>query len=196
MRSRLRKRRGREDELEEALARVDEEPNAPKTAAPPTLTDRTLDLQQSAGNRATHAAIHRWAGPTLHATAQWPKTRQLRIGSFFIPVESHSEESKQSGAVGPGTGHRRDSFTGPGTMSLVLQGGDWDDDLMQALNRGEGFEKAELLVPSRDGTAGWRWILTGIELKSIQWVPAGGDRRPLLHVTLDFKTREPSDKPR
>ena len=81
-------------------------------------------------------------------------------------------------------------------MSLVLQSGDWEDDLMLARDRGQGFEKAELLVPSRDGTRGWRWILTGIELTSISWVGSEEGRRPLLHVTLGFKKRESSDKPR
>jgi len=195
---RLRKRLRREGELEGALASLDEAPPAQMmTAPPPTLADRTLELQRSAGNRATGAAIHRWGGPALHAAAQWPKTTQLRLGSFSIPVESYSASSEQSGVHAPGAGQRFDSFTGPGTMSLVLQSGDWEDDLMLTM-RGDPrrFEKAELLVPARDGTGGWRWILTGVELTGVSWVPSGEGIRPPLHVTLDFKRRESSDKPR
>jgi hypothetical protein len=181
----VRRREAVEDDEVEAVARQ-----------PPPATWGVLDLQRMAGNRAVGAALQRWAGPALAAAAKWPKTKRLRIGSFFIPVKSHSESSEQPGAVSAGAGQRGGSSTGPGTMSLILENGEWEDDLMLALDRGGDFEQAELVVPSRDGTSGWRWILTGVDLVSVSWVPAEGGGRPLLHVILDFKQRAFSDKPR
>jgi hypothetical protein len=90
--TRIRKRRERDEDVTELDEQL--EPQT-ATAAPAGPADRALDLQKAAGNRATGAAIHRWAGPWLHQLAQWPKTIQLRIGSYAFPIASMSFEKAE-----------------------------------------------------------------------------------------------------
>ena len=92
-----RKRRRREERLEEEEQELEREPaekavqekEREREASP---TDRVLELQKTAGNRATTAAISRWGFPGLPMTAapQWPKEPQVIIDGKVIPLQSWS----------------------------------------------------------------------------------------------------------
>ena len=68
-----------------------------------TAADRVLDLQKTAGNRATTAALSRWGFPGFPATAapQWPKEPQVIIDGVVIPLQSWSLAEGHGGATGP-----------------------------------------------------------------------------------------------
>ena len=90
-----RKRRRREERLEEEEEQQGREPaqescsrRSGRRSARPRAADRVLDLQKTAGNRATTAALSRWGFPWFPATAapQWPKEPQVIIDGVVIPL--------------------------------------------------------------------------------------------------------------
>ena len=66
--------------------------------------DKVLDLQKTAGNRATTAALSRWGFPGFPATAAptWPKEPQVIIDGVVIPLEAWSMAEGHNGARGAG----------------------------------------------------------------------------------------------
>ena len=107
-----RKRRRREERLEEeeeqgrepARDNVLEKERPQEKEA--TAADRVLDLQKSAGNRATTAALSRWGFPGVPATAAptWPKEPQVIIDGVAIPLEAWSMAEGQGPAPRGPTG--------------------------------------------------------------------------------------------
>jgi len=194
-RGRLRKRMRREDieDVEEKLEALEEdvepEKKAPAAAAKPE--DRVLELQKAAGNRATGAAIQRWAGPVLQMASRWPKTQELRIGGLVVPIEAFS-----GGPTGGEHGSARtdgDRATGPGDVSIVTKQGAWMDKLIRMSRESSGIDKAEILIPFRD-EKGMRWILTEVEITAISFGSDQGE--PTFTLALSYKKRAFADTPR
>ena len=106
-----RKRRRREERLEEEEHQREREPaqeNVLEKERPKereaTAVDRVLDLQKTAGNRATTTALSRWGLPWLPMTAapQWPKEPQVILDGVVIPLGSFSwSEGQSTGTARP-----------------------------------------------------------------------------------------------
>ena len=72
-----------------------------------------LDLQKTAGNRATTAAISRWGLPWLPMAAapQWPKEPQVIIDGVVIPLQSWSMDGGGTAAPRGRTGRSSTTST-------------------------------------------------------------------------------------
>ena len=191
-------RRLREEDLEELLEQEEAEPEKvpAKAAQPETPVARALELQKTAGNRATGAALARW--PYLgvpQATAQWPKEKQLILDDTVIPMESFAESvATNRAALSPNSGTSKpNDVTGEGEVVVTLKLGDWSPDLFKANIAGKQYKTVELVVPGTDGK-GVRWILTDVMISGLATSSGGGDR-PTQSLQLHFKRREFSQSP-
>jgi len=190
-------RRLREEDLEELLEQEEAEPaKAPaKTAQQETPVARALELQKTAGNRATGAALARWPYLGLpQATAQWPKEKQLILDDVVIPMESFADSvGNNRVALTPGSGTSKpNDATGEGEVVVTLKMGDWSSDLFKANVTGKHYKTVELVVPGKDGK-GVRWILTDVMISGLD-ISSAGDR-PTQSLQLHFKKREFSQSP-
>jgi hypothetical protein len=152
-----RKRRRREERLEEEeQAREPAQENVLEKERPrerereATPADKVLDLQKTAGNRATTAAISRWGLPWFPATAapQWPKEPQVIIDGVVIPLQSFSWSEGQSGDGG--------LTTSPGAVQLndvtiMTTLGEHSTDLHLAAVQGRQLKTVVIVVPGKDG---------------------------------------------
>ena len=143
-----RKRRRREERLEEEEEQTREPAQEREREATPA--DKVLDLQKTAGNRATTAAISRWGFPWFPATAapQWPKEPQVIVDGVVIPLESFSWSEGQSGYGG--------STTFPGgaqlnDVNIMTMLGEHSTDLHLAAVQGRHFKTVVIVVPGKDG---------------------------------------------
>jgi len=153
-----RKRRRREERLEEeereqgrepAQEAVQEKERPREREAAPT--DRVLDLQKTAGNRATNAAIARWGFPWFPATAapQWPKEPQVIVDGEAIPLLSWSwPESGNSGTGTSGTAKENARLNDVHVMTAL---GDHSADLALKLTRGDHIKTVVIVKPGKDG---------------------------------------------
>jgi len=147
-----RKRRRREERLEEEEEQGREpspenvlEKERPKEKEA-TAADRVLDLQKSAGNRATTAALSRWGFPGFPATAAptWPKEPQVIIDGVVIPLQAWSVSEGHNGATGPDRSQLND-------VSIVTPLGDHTTDLMLKATQGGQIKTVIVVVPTKDG---------------------------------------------
>ena len=147
-----RKRRRREERLEEEEEQgrepspenvLEKERPKEKEATP---ADRVLDLQKTAGNRATTAALSRWGFPGFPATAAptWPKEPQVIVDGVVIPLQSWSMAEGHGGAVGPDRSHLSD-------VNVVTPLGDHSTDLMLKATQGGQIKTVVIVVPTKDG---------------------------------------------
>jgi hypothetical protein len=190
MGARRKRRRRREDELEEQEER--EQPQGREreraVATEATPTERVLELQKSAGNRAVGAAIARWGLPWLPMAAapQWPKEPQVIFDGTVLPPSSWSWSDGSAGA-GAGTS------TGPGKAQLnevqvSTTMGTHSADLMLRTAEGRHFKTVVIVVPGTDGK-GLTLTLTDVLISSYQ---VSGD---LETWSLSFAEKEFSQSP-
>jgi len=145
-----RKRRRREERLEEdEQVREPAEENVLEKERPKekegTVADRVLDLQKTAGNRATTEAIARWGLPTpLAAAPQWPKEPQVIVDGVVIPLQAWSMTEGHGGAEGPDRSQLND-------VNIVTALGDDTSDLMRKAAQGAGIKTVVIVVPTKDG---------------------------------------------
>ena len=140
------KRRRRDEELEEQ-EREHERLQQELVASQATPADRVLELQKTAGNRATTAALSRWGLPTLPLAAapQWPKEPQVIIDGAVIPLEGWSMAEGHDGAAGPDrSSHLND-------VNVVTPLGDHSADLMLKATQGAQIKTAVIVIPTKDG---------------------------------------------
>jgi hypothetical protein len=148
-----RKRRRREERLEEEeQARDPAEENVLEKERPrekeATATDRVLDLQKTAGNRATTAALSRWGFPGVPATAapQWPKEAQVIIDGRAIPLQSwgSSHQSSTSGSTGRESVPLNDA-------NIQTAVGEHSADLWRKAGEGGHIKTVVIVLPGKDG---------------------------------------------
>ena len=207
----------REEELEELDERLDKTEPGPaaeekaeqekeaseKTTAAPEVADgpaaRVLELQKTAGNRATGQALARWplfGAP--QAVAQWPKHLEMVIdGKTVIPIESAQVGTQRHLTDPTGTGTNRETVVDQsGEMVVTLQQGEWSTDLARESLYGHGYETVEIVFPGKDGK-GVRIILSDVLISGYTVSGHGGDAHgtPMESITLNFKKRELSQDP-
>jgi hypothetical protein len=157
----------REEDLEELLKQVNDEPEAakaddavPKAEKTATPADKVLELQKTAGNKAAGAVLERFAGGKLNPMtrlATWPQAPQMLLdGDDPIPIESVQD------AVADQPGKEKDP-EGPGEMVVTMLHGKHTTGLQRAVVEGQHFAKVELVIPGKGGK-GMRWILYDVYL--------------------------------
>jgi hypothetical protein len=150
-----RKRRRREERLEEEeQARDPAEENVLEKERPrekeATATDRVLDLQKTAGNRATTAALSRWGLPTLPLAAapQWPKEPQVIIDGKPLPLQSWSWADRSRGSGGGVTGVGRVELN---DIQIQTALGEHSSDLAHKAAGGAHIKTVVIVIPGKDG---------------------------------------------
>src|SRR4051794_10764974 len=186
-----RKRRRREERLEEEeQAREPAEENVLEKEKPrekePTAADRVLDLQKTAGNRATGAALARWGINTLPlaATPHWPKEAQIIADGLTLPLESWSWAAAQRGTGSARVGQDESS----GDIVVMTKRGEHSSEWWQRVVRGDGFKTVVIVQPGKDGK-GITITLSDVVLTNVQ----SSDETESW--TLNFKKREFSEAP-
>jgi hypothetical protein len=152
-----RKRRRREERLEEEEQERGREPEQESVLEKeraqerePTAVDRVIDLQKTAGNRATTAALSRWgiAALPLAAAPQWPKEPQVIVDGMVIKLESWGWAGQTpttgAGSVGAGRVQLNDA-------NLQTALGDHSSDLARKCTGGEPIKTLVVVVPGKDG---------------------------------------------
>jgi hypothetical protein len=195
-----RKRRRREERLEEEEQERGREPaeEAVQEKERPqereaTAVDRVLDLQKTAGNRATTEAISRWGMPwlPLAAAPQWPKGPQVILDGVVIPLESWSwaETSAGTGAgpTGQGVAHLDD-------INVTTVSGDHSSDLMQKTAQGQPIKTVFIVVPGKDGK-GVTIKLENVMITSYQTSGSSGGGAPVETWSLSYTKRELTQAP-
>jgi hypothetical protein len=190
-------RRLREEDLEELLEQEEAEPEkAPaKAAQPETPVARALELQKTAGNRATGAALARWPYLGLpQATAQWPKEKQLILDDVVIPLESFQDLGANRGASSSSSSgtSRASDVNADGEIAVTIKLGDWSPDLWKSSLTGKHYKTVQIVVPSKDGR-GARWILTDVLISGLD--QSSGYGVPTQTLQLHFTKREFSQSP-
>ena len=185
-----RKRRRRYEELEEREEREQpqerEQEREREVATEATPTDRVLELQKTAGNRAVGAAVARWGFPGIPLTAapQWPKEPQVIADGLVLPLSSWSWSSH-----GPGTGGgTAKPQEGSGEISLSTKTGMHSSDLMLRAVEGRSFKTVVIVVPGKDGK-GFTITLHDVMITGYQ---LNGDMETW---SLSFAKREFSQSP-
>ena len=204
----------REEELEELEERLEKTEPGPaaeekaeereKTTAAPEAADgpaaRVLELQKTAGNRATGAALARWpffAAPKA-PVAQWPKQLEMIIdGKTVIPLESAQTGTDRRLTNPTGTAVNREKEKDEsGEMVVTLKQGEWSTGLFREALDGRGYKKVEIVFPGKDGK-GMRLILEDVLISgySISGHGGVGNDSPMDSITLNFKKRTFSQDP-
>jgi hypothetical protein len=184
----VRKRRRREERLEEeeeqAREPAVEEKERPRERA--TAADRVLDLQKSAGNHATGAALSRWGINTLPLAAapQWPKEPQIIADGLVLPLASWSSGGVQRGTGSASVGKQDDS----GDIVVMVKRGEHSPEWWQRVVRGNAFKTVVIVQPTKDGK-GITITLSDVMLTNVQ----ASDE--LESWTLNFKKREFGEAP-
>ena len=189
----------REEDVEELEDLVEQKAGAPKAepeaetakSAKADPTARVLELQKAAGNRAVGAALSRWPVFGAPAVAQWPKEAQMILDGTPIPIESVQEGVRGTNVpAGPGTGltNQKPNVTGPGEVVVTLKMGKYSPDLFQQSLTGSGYKTVEIVIPSKDGKGGVRFILTDVLISN--YSISSGSSSPLESLELSFKKRE------
>ena len=194
-----RKRRRRQQRLEEEEEHQGREPaqesvlekERPKEREA-TAADRVLELQKTAGNRATTAALSRWGLPWFPATAapQWPKEPQVIFDGVVIPLESFSWSEGRSGSGGstsPGAGQLND-------VTIMTTLGEHSTDLQLAAVQGRHFKTVVIVVPGKDGT-GYTVTLTDGVISSYS-ISERNESWALSFRKQEFSQSPPKAQPR
>ncbi len=189
-----RKRRRREERLEEEEQGLEQEKEQERPrereAAP---ADRVLELQKTAGNRATNAAISRWGFPWFPAAAaaQWPKEPQVIADGLVIPLTSWSWSEGSSG-VGGSSG--RDGKAQLKDVHVVTPMGKTSADIALRVTSGRPFDKLVIVVPGKDGK-GMTFTFTNVHVHGYQ--PAGEvDMWSFSYDNVQFSQSPPKAQPR
>ena len=180
-----------EELLEEKTAKSQAEPEADTAkSAKADPAARVLELQKAAGNRAVGAALSRWPVFGAPAVAQWPKEAQMILDGTPISIESIQE-----GIQGSGTGSsttsgnmNKSGATGPGELIVMLKMGKHSADLLRQSQTGPGYKTVEIVIPSKDGKSGVRFILTDVLISN--YSISSGRNSPTESLELSFKKRE------
>ena len=193
-----RKRRRREERLEEEEEQQGREPaqesvlekERPKEREA-TAADRVLDLQKTAGNRATTEAISRWGLPwiPMAAAPQWPKESQVIMDGLVIPLESWSwsDGSTGTGATGPNLSQLND-------VHITIASGDHSSDLLLKATQGGSIKTVYIVVPGKDGK-GITVKLENVIITSYQTSGSTMGGKPLETLSLSFTKRELTQAP-
>jgi hypothetical protein len=183
------KRRRREEELEE------EEQEHEPVASQATPADRVLELQKTAGNRATGEAIARWGlgWLPLAAAPRWPKEPQVVIdGDLVLPLVSYSGiNHRPAGTPGGGSPGDRDGGAERRSMEdvfITVATGDHSAKLAHAATQGRHLGKVEIIVPGHGG--GIRFTLIDVVVSSYQ-VTDQLDTYALNFAKHEFSTAPP-----
>jgi hypothetical protein len=187
-----RKRRRRVERLEEeeaergrepAQERVEEKEQPKEREATPA--GRVLDLQKTAGNRATNAALARWGLPWFPATVapQWPKEPQVIADGTVLPMSSFSW-SDPHGGTGASPGKQRPD----GEVVVTTTVGEHSAGLAQRTAEGDPFKTVIIVMPHSNGT-GVTITLTEVYVTGYQ---ISGQTESW---TLHFEKREFSQAP-
>lgn len=189
-----RKRRRREERLEEEEQEPGREPaeeNVLERERPQereaTAVDRVIDLQKTAGNRATTAALSRWGLATLPwgAAPRWPTEPEAIIDGVVIPIESFSLTGGSSrGATG--TAEAKAAEGGDIVVSAKL--GEHSADLAMRATQGKVIKKVIIVLPQQHGK-GMTITLTDVLISNYQV------SNTTESWTLNFKKRELSQSP-
>ncbi len=186
-----------EEKAEQEKEAEQKTPGAPEAADGPAA--RVLELQKTAGNRATGAALARW--PLLGAAqpvAEWPKTLEMIIdGKTVIPLESAQlgQQRHMTNATGRGIEQDKSLDVG-GEMVVTLKQGKWSSDLFRESLSGRGFKTVEIVFPGKDGK-GLRVILEDVLIANYSVSGHGGADHdsPVESLSLNFKKRSLSQDP-
>jgi hypothetical protein len=178
-----RKRRRREERLEEEEEQGREPVQEKEREATPA--DRVLELQKTAGNRATTAALSRWGFPWFPATAapQWPKEPQVILDGQVIPLQSWSWSVNSPGTGGTGTGKAHFD-----AVQVTTAIGRHSSDLALKTATGQPIKTVIIVVPRKDGT-GMTLLFTDVLIMSYSLT---GDTESW---SLSFRTKEFSQSP-
>jgi hypothetical protein len=132
-----------------------------------------LELQKTAGNRATGEAIARWGTGwlPLAAAPRWPKEPQVVIdGDLVLPLVGYAGVGHRPvGTVGSGSTHERDGGAERGFMEdvfITVATGEHTAKLAQAATQGRHLGKVEIIVPGRGG--GIRFTMIDVVVASYQ----------------------------
>jgi hypothetical protein len=190
------------EELEELLEKREPGPAAEEKAqlakeATPTESEgpaaKVLELQKTAGNRATGAALARW--PLIGAAVgEWPKQLEMIIdGKTIIPLES-AQLGTDRHLTSTGVNREKPAEEN-GEMVITLKSGEWSNDLLRESLSGRGYKTVEIVLPGKDGK-GVRVILTDVLISSYSVSGHGGATDgPMESIALNFKKREFSQSP-
>ena len=195
-----RKRRRREERLEEEEEQPGREPaqesvlekERPKEREA-TAADRVLDLQKTAGNRATTEAIARWGLPWLPMAAapQWPKESQVIIDGVALPLESWSWSEGSTGTGGSATGPNLSQLN---DVHISVRSGEHSADLMLKTAQGQQIKTVFIVVPGKDGK-GITVKLENVMITSYQTSGSSGGGAPVDTFALSFTKRELTKAP-
>ena len=177
--------------LEEKAAKPHAEPEAETAkSAKADPAARVLELQKTAGNRAVGAALSRWPRFGAPAVAQWPKESQMILDGTSIPIESIQEAIQGSGTGSSTTSGNmnKSGATGPGEIIVTLKMGKHSSDLLLQSQTGSGYKTVEIVIPSKDGKGGFRFILTDVLISN--YSISSGLSSPTESLELSFKKRE------
>jgi hypothetical protein len=183
----VRKRRRREERLEEeeqAREPAVEEKERPRERE--TAADRVLDLQKSAGNRATGAALSRWGINTLPLAAapHWPKAAQIIADGVTLPLESWTWSGAQRGTGSAQVGQE----SGPGDINVMTKRGEHSSEWWQRVVRGDTLKTVVIVQPGKDGK-GITITLSDVMLTHVE------SSDELESWSLNFKKRGFSQSP-
>jgi Type VI secretion system effector, Hcp len=159
-----RKRLRHEEELEEqglkpAQEAVEEKERPKEREA--TAAERVLDLQKTAGNRATAAAISRLKTGT--AAPKWPKEPEVIVDGVVIPMSSFTWGGSNNGAFGTGgSGVTQRVVT---EVSVVTPASEHSSDLYRKGASGASVKTVIIVVPRKEG-GGFTAILTDVVISS------------------------------
>jgi hypothetical protein len=147
-----RKRRRREERLEEEeqeRAREPEEQPVQEQERERSPADRVLELQKTAGNRATTAALSRWGLPTLPLAAapQWPKEPQVIVDGVTIPLDSFSWPGQASVGTG-GISSRTSQYNDVNVLTTL---GEHSAELARLATSGAPIKTVVIVIPGKDG---------------------------------------------
>jgi hypothetical protein len=195
-----RKRRRREERLEEEEEERGREPAQEAVqekerpqAREATAVDRVIDLQKTAGNRATTEAISRWALPWLPAAAtpQWPKEPQMIADGAVIPISSWSWADRTPG-VGSATGVGKPEVGAEISISTTV--GSHSADLALRTAEGRPFKTVYIVVPGKDGK-GVTIELENVMITSYQTSGDSAGSGPGETYSLSYTKRKLTEAP-
>ena len=191
-----RKRRRREERLEEEEEQGREPPQQAvqekEREREATPADRVLELQKTAGNRATTAALSRWGFPWFPATAapQWPKEPQVIVDGKVIPLQSWSWSTHSPGTGSGGTGAGKAHFDG---VNVTTAMGDHSAELALKTAEGQHIKTVLIVVPGKDGK-GVTLTFTDVLIMSYS-ISGDAESWSLSFATKEFSQSPPPAQP-